>query len=130
MDLMRTLLIYMSATMALAVQNTAAPKVTPTPSPAPSAVVETVATPGPGEDSITAVPPELAAQAKSTAKLTTVPVPTITPKMKRYHNLAMGAKGKEVRALQEKLIEMGYLPEGSADGAYGRKTFNAVKKFQ
>jgi peptidoglycan hydrolase-like protein with peptidoglycan-binding domain len=42
----------------------------------------------------------------------------------------MGAKGKEVRALQEKLIEMGYLPEGSADGAYGRKTFNAVKKFQ
>ena len=131
MDLMRTLLIYMSATMTLAVQNTAAPKVTPVPTAAPEAVVETVATPAPGEDRITVtVPPEQAAQAKSTAKITPLPVPTITPNMKRYHNLAMGAKGKEVRALQEKLIEMGYLPEGSADGAYGRKTFNAVKKFQ
>ena len=131
MDLMRTLLIYMSATMTLAVQNTTAPKVTPVPTAAPEAVVETVATPAPGEDRITVtVPPEQAAQAKSTAKITPLPVPTITPNMKRYHNLTMGAKGKEVRALQEKLIEMGYLPEGSADGAYGRKTFNAVKKFQ
>ena len=131
MDLMRTLLIYMSATMALAVQNTAAPQVTPVPSPAPNAVVETVALPGPGEEGkITAAPPEQTGEAKNTAKITPLPVPTITPNMKGYHNLAMGAKGKEVRKLQEKLIEMGYLAEGSADGAYGRKTFNAVKKFQ
>ena len=125
MDLMRTLLIYMSATLALAVQSTAAPKVTPVPTAAPDAVVETVATPAPGEDKITAAP-----GAKNTAKITPAPVPTITPNMKGYHNLTMGTKGKEVKKLQEKLIEMGYLPEGSADGAYGRKTFNAVKKFQ
>ena len=130
MDLMRTLLIYMSATMALAVQSTAAPKVTPVPTAAPEAVVETVATPAPGEDKITAAPGVQAGDAKNTAKITPAPVPTITPNMKGYHNLTMGSKGKEVRKLQEKLIEMGYLPEGSADGAYGRKTFNAVKKFQ
>lgn len=112
MDLMRTLLIYMSATMALAVQNTTAPKDTPVPTPAPNAVVETVKAPALGEG------------------ITPAPVPTITPNMKGYHNLTMGAKGKDVKKLQEKLIEMGYLPEGSADGAYGRKTFNAVKKFQ
>lgn len=116
MDLMRTLLIYMSATMALAVQNTTAPKETPVPSPAPNAVVETVKAPEAGATMIPGVTPGA--------------VPTITPNMKGYHNLTMGAKGKDVKKLQQKLIDMGYLPEGSADGAYGRKTFNAVKKFQ
>ena len=112
MDLMRTLLIYMSATMALAVQNTTAPKETPVPTPAPGAIVET------------------AAPTKQGDLFTPAPVPTITPNMKAYHNLTMGAKGKDVKKLQEKLIELGYLPDGSADGAYGRKTYNAVKKFQ
>ena len=130
MDLMRTLLIYMSATMTLAVQSTAAPQVTPTPSPVPpdTAIVETVATPGPGSEMPAAAVPAAAAQ--PTEKITPAPVPTITPNTKAYHNLTMGAKGKEVRKLQEALIEKGYLPEGSADGAYGRQTYNAVKKFQ
>ena len=44
MDLMKTLLIYMSATMALAVNSTAAPKETPVPTPAATAIVETVDT--------------------------------------------------------------------------------------
>ena len=43
MDIMKTLLIYLSATMAFAVQSTSAPKETPTPSPEPVAVVETLA---------------------------------------------------------------------------------------
>ena len=123
MDLMRTLLIYMSATLTLAVQSTSAPKETPTPSPVPEAIVETVETPGP-DDGFTAAP------AEATEKPTPLPVPTITPNMKAYHNLTTGDKGKEVKKLQEKLIEMGYLPEGAADGAYGRQTYNAVKKFQ
>ena len=127
MDLMRALLVYMSATLALAVQNTTAPKETPEPTPAPEAIVETGEMPSQVSDAITAVPPS---QPADTAKITPLPVPTITPNMKAYHNLTMGAKGKEVKKLQEKLIEMGYLPEGSADGAYGRKTFNAIKKFQ
>ena len=129
MNLMRTLLIYLSATLALAVQNAAAPTETPTPSPAPTAVVETAETPGPaGETATAAVTP--AEQTGPAEKITPLPVPLITPNMKGYHNLAMGSRGKEVRKLQEKLIEMGYLPEGSADGAYGRQTYNAVKKFQ
>ena len=134
MDMMKTLLIYLSATMALAVQSTSAPKETPTPSPEPVAVVENAATDTEETDTteVTAVPPAetSASAAAATEKPTPVPVPTITPNMKGYHNLAMGAKGKDVKKLQEKLIEMKYLPEGAADGAYGRQTYNAVRKFQ
>ena len=129
MDLMKTLLIYMSATMALAVNSTAAQKETPVPTPAATAIVETV-------DNTQVQNPEkipaaaVTNAAKPTAQITPAPVPTITPNVKAYHNLTMGTKGKEVKKLQEKLIEKGYLPEGSADGAYGRQTYNAVKKFQ
>ena len=132
MDIMKTLLIYLSATMAFAVQSTSAPKETPTPSPEPVAVVETLAPDAEETGTVveaTAAPAETSAAA-ATQKPTPVPVPTITPNLKGYRNLAMGAKGKEVIKLQEKLIEMKYLPEGAADGAYGRQTYNAVKKFQ
>ena len=131
MNLMKTLLIYMTATLTLAVQNTAAPTVTPTPTPAPQAIVENAETPAPGTDQTTAPADK---QDKATpapaAQYTPAPVPEITPNYKAYHNLILGAKGKEVKRLQEKLIDLGYLPEGSDDGAYGRKTANAVKKFQ
>ena len=43
--------------------------------------------------------------------------------------LKKGMKGMDVRAVQEKLIEKGYLT-GRADHIYGNKTRNAVKKFQ
>ena len=49
--------------------------------------------------------------AKPTAQITPAPVPTITPNVKGYHNLTMGTKGKEVKKLQEKLIEKGYVTE-------------------
>ena len=128
MDLMRTLLIYMSATLTLAVQSTAAPKETPIPSPVQdTAIVETTDTVEKGSETITVAPK---AKEKETEKITPFPVPTITPNTKGYHNLTMGTKGKEVKKLQEKLIELKYLPDDSADGAYGRQTYNAVKKFQ
>ena len=135
MDMMKTLLIYLTATMALAVQSTSAPKETPVPTPEPTAIVETVAPDGEetGTDSITAAPKKAetpAPAAEATKKPTPAPVPTITPNLKSYHNLGMGSKGKDVKKLQEKLIEMKYLPEDAADGAYGRQTYNAVKKFQ
>ena len=132
MDLMKTLLIYMSATLTLAVQNTAAPKETPVPTLVPQAIVESVGTPAPGAE-ITAIPPELLETRENQAsqtKYTPAPVPEITPNTKAYHNIGMGAKGKDVKKLQERLIELGYLPEGAADGAYGRQSYNAVKKFQ
>ncbi len=44
-------------------------------------------------------------------------------------SMTIGATGDEVRKLQNRLIELGYL-SGSADGIYGQKTANAVKSFQ
>ena len=129
MDILKMLMIYMSATLALSVQAAPTPEVTPVPTavvtPAPT-VAETpeieVITPEPTEaPTVTPAP---------TVSVTPQPVPTITPNVKKYRNLAQGSKGAEVRKLQERLIELGYLPEGSADGAYGRKTANAVRKFQ
>ncbi len=133
MDLMRTLLMYMAATLTLAVQNTAAPVETPVPTPEPQAVVEAVDTPGPGEEPMItpkATPAPETQPGAETEKITPFPVPAITPNERGYHNVAMGAKGKEVKRIQEKLIELNYLPAESADGAYGRQTANAVKKFQ
>ena len=43
--------------------------------------------------------------------------------------LTGGSKGDEVVALQEKLIQFGFL-EGAADGSYGTGTKAAVKRFQ
>lgn len=41
-----------------------------------------------------------------------------------------GCSGEKVRQLQESLIYLGYLPEGSADGTYGSATQAAVEAFQ
>lgn len=125
MDFLKTLMAYMAATLVVAVESTSTPSVTPVPTPAPwtpapgPAVVETVSAVPSAE--VTPVP---------TVSVTPVPVPTITPNVRGYHNLIMGDRGDDVRRLQERLIELGYLPEGSADGAYGAKTRNAVRLFQ
>ena len=123
MDFLKTLLIYMSATMMLAVQSTTVPEPTPVPTPSPTPSIEETATETPVP--LVIVTPEPVA----TVSVTPVPVPTITPN-RAYHNLQQGDRGTEVRRLQERLIELGYLPEGAADGAYGGQTRNAVRKFQ
>lgn len=46
-----------------------------------------------------------------------------------YPILQQGSSGEDVKALQEQLIELGYL-NGSADGIYGQNTANAVMSFQ
>lgn len=46
-----------------------------------------------------------------------------------YQTLQKGRKGDEVKALQQRLIELNYL-SGSADGDYGGKTASAVELFQ
>lgn len=43
--------------------------------------------------------------------------------------LTLGARGEEVKQLQQALIERGYL-QGEADGIFGEKTREAVKQFQ
>ncbi len=123
MNFMKILLIYMAATLSLAVQNTSAPVETPVPTPAPTAEVQTrtgETVPAGIVEAVTPTPVPTA---------TPAPVPQITPN-KKYHNLAKGDKGADVRALQERLIELGYLPAGAADGAYGNQTVKAVRNFQ
>ena len=126
MDFLKTLLAYMAATLVVAVESTSTPSVTPVPTPAPvETVTQAVA------EMMTETPfPEETATPTPTVSLTPPPVPTITANTKAYHNLKVGDRGDEVRRLQERLVELGYLPEGSADGAYGRQTANAVRKFQ
>ena len=126
MNYMKLLLIYMAATMSLAVQSTTAPVATPT--PAPTAAAEQQAEEAAATVTIVGVTvvetPTPAAPSE-----TPPPVPQITPN-KKYHNLKKGDKGREVKAMQERLIELGYLPEGAADGNYGNQTYKAVRNFQ
>ena len=52
------------------------------------------------------------------------PTPTDVPTLKK------GSSGDDVRALQLRLIELGYLRSGANDGVYGTGTQNAVRAFQ
>ncbi len=55
--------------------------------------------------------------------------PAPTPVATAYPTLKNGSVGAQVKALQQRLIELGYLND-KADGAYGAKTATAVKSFQ
>ena len=44
--------------------------------------------------------------------------------------MRLGNSGQKVVALQEKLIYLGWLPEGSADGHYGSTTQDAITQYQ
>ena len=125
MDFLKTLLAYMTVTLVVAVESTSTPMVTPVPTPAPTPQYTEQAA------ETTPVPSEIPTDTpEPTVSVTPVPVPTITPNQKAYHNLAQGDRGEDVRRLQERLIELGYLPEGSADGAFGGQTRLAVRRFQ
>ena len=62
---------------------------------------------------------------------TPTPVPTLSPEEDAggYIILRSGMSGSEVRALQEALIELGFL-KGKADGVFGSGTEQAVIAFQ
>lgn len=63
-----------------------------------------------------------------TAEPTPSPTPAITPSG-TYRTLKLNARGNQVKKVQERLIELGYLKD-NADGVYGGKTRNAVMAFQ
>jgi len=116
MDFIKTLLAYMALLTALSVQEGPLPQDVPQPTaPPPEAIVTfapfntdtPTATPGP----------------------TAEPVPVLTPSS-RYETIRYQDRGDSVRKLQKRLIQLGYMPEGSADGAYGYQTYNAVRDFQ
>ena len=45
-------------------------------------------------------------------------------------NLSQGARGEEVRRLQQALLDAGYKQVKKADGIYGQWTYDAVRAFQ
>ena len=111
MDLLKTLLIYMAMVFAGSVQS------------APEAM-----------DILTATPEPTVYVAPATPTPAPTPVPTPVPTIDitpnpAYKTLQVGDRGDLVRAMQEKLIEYGYL-SGEADGAYGNQTRMAVEAFQ
>ena len=121
MNIIDTLLVYLSLLTATGLQAAPTPEVTPVPTPAPTAIVEQQATQAPeggvqGTITLTAAP------------ATQAPEPTLTPNAS-YGYLRQGNRGEEVRRLQTRLRELGYL-NGNVDGAFGRQTYNAVIAFQ
>lgn len=110
MDLLKTLVLYLSLVFATSVENAPEPNLVPLETPVPSVSVQTTATPTP------------------TPKPTPVPTINITPNP-AYKTLQVGDRGDQVREMQEKLIAYGYLA-GEADGAYGNQTRRAVEAFQ
>lgn len=63
---------------------------------------------------------------------TVTPVPNfqMTPSPSEVPTLKLNSTGEEVRSMQRRLIELGYLKEGADDAQYGKGTQNAVKAFQ
>ena len=113
MDFLKTLLAYVALTVAFSVQEGPLPQDVPTPPPLPPNV-----TASPIPDVPTATP-----------TASPIPEPTITPNM-GYKTVQWQDRGSGVLKVQKKLIELGYLAEGEADGAYGSKTTAAVRRFQ
>jgi len=108
MDLLQTLLVYMSLVFASSVQTAPEPSIIPETPDYSSAYTQSVPVP--------------------TAAPTPVPTIDITPNPS-YSTLKIGDRGGEVRKLQEALKEHGYL-KGDVDGAYGNQTRMAVEQFQ
>ena len=116
MDFLKTLLAYMALMATLGVQEGPAPQSVPTPTPMPAHIT---ASPVPFQ---TAVPTATPAPSQA-------PAPAMTAN-KRYTKIDFGDSGTAVKKLQNRLIELGFMPKGSADGQYGYQTYNAVKDFQ
>ncbi|MBR4080170.1 MAG: peptidoglycan-binding protein [Clostridia bacterium] len=68
-------------------------------------------------------------QGGTTVRVTPTPRPTATPNLTNARYLTIGYSGTDVRRLQQRLIDLGYLG-GKADGNFGAATREAVKAFQ
>lgn len=110
MDLLKTLLVYMAVLVTSSVQMS--PGLTPMP---PGA-----ATPAP---TATAAPVTLPPVTLAPATLTPAPADA------RFTTLYVGDRGDNVRTMQLRLKELGYLT-GQVDGIFGQETRRAVERFQ
>ena len=74
----------------------------------------------------------------SASAATPTPAPTIAPVntpsaasvIASASALHRGDNGTAVKAMQQRLIDLGYLASGSADGIFGVKTYQALRDFQ
>ena len=121
MDLIQTLILYMTMTYATAISGAMPPENMP--SPTPTAVVETAAP----QETMPQITPAVET-AVPEPEVTPAPQPTITPNT-GYRILRRRDKNDNVRAMQERLKELGYL-NGTVDGAFGDQTWRAVIDFQ
>lgn len=130
MDFLKTLMLYMSLTFAGAMQSAPTPEITLEPTVTPYVVVSVnpIATETPAA-AITATISTLQPTETPTAEPTAAPEPTITPN-KAYKVIKFGQQNNNVKKMQQRLIELGYLEEGDDDGAFGYQTRRAVIAFQ
>lgn len=112
MDLLKTILVYLTMVFVSSVQTVPEPTPAPvTPTPAATATyAAATATPG------------------QTETATPVPTPAITPNS-AYKTLKVGDKGDNVTLLQRRLAELGYYT-GEVDGVFGNQTRRSVERFQ
>lgn len=126
MDFLKTLMLYMSLTFAGAMQSAPVPEKTPEPTTTPYVVVSLAPA---ASEAPAAVMTATISTLQPSAEPTAAPQPTITPN-KGYRVLKMGQRGNDVKKMQQRLIELGYLDEGDDDGAFGYQTRRAVIAFQ
>lgn len=123
MDLIKTLMVYMMLLVGSATD--ASPAVTPPPGSQPVSTAAAYYTLAPSYT--------IAPTARPTQVPTRVPtaVPTLAPTATpvAYTTLYVGDRGEEVKKLQRRLAELGYLSD-KIDGIYGQNTKRAVERFQ
>ena len=63
-------------------------------------------------------------------KPTPTPTPKVTPDPNADRTIDDRSSASQIRSVQRKLITLGLMPAGSADGRYGAETASAVRRFQ
>jgi peptidoglycan hydrolase-like protein with peptidoglycan-binding domain len=117
MNLLNTILLYMALLSSASLAGV--PEITPPP-------MEFIS-PAPVEMATATIVPS----AQSTSVIVPPPVQTVAPvEVPSLTTVARGDRGNNVRTLQKRLIELGYLKEGEDDGIFGNKTKRAVERFQ
>ncbi len=126
MDLIDSLMLFMTITYAAGASNALPPAQMPTATPAPIIAEQ----PAPSDGTFSLGPGVVILTPQPTPSPTPAPTPgpTITPN-KGYRILRRGDKGDEVRRMQERLRDLGYL-DGNVDGNFGPQTYSAVLTFQ
>ncbi len=122
MDLIQSLMLFMAVSYSTALTVAVPPAQMPTATPAPTAVFVTATPEADAPASFVTVTPAPPA--------TPTPAPTvaITPNQ-HYRILRKGDKNEDVRRMQQRLSELGYL-NGNIDGDFGYQTYAAVLAFQ